>query len=251
MAINTFASIGIERERTKIYNMFNIPYIDYKAVDLVENIENLMIDLYNAKKNIFNESDNSRIRKKINDVRKQLNTAIKKALKISKREDALIDYALTINRPLIPLKREKKYMVLQEVVKPLQERSVEIIDYIKIFFNRFKPDFDDEKNQFIARVWYTRHIIGIFFEVVSLAIQTENSIIWEQVEEKRFLTTLIRLSSEKLTDRLFVQKDIRGFEKERFYIFKPNEKRLWHKAIAYLDVDEFMDAILRAGRDHK
>jgi hypothetical protein len=95
------------------------------------------------------------------------------------------------------------------------------------------------------------NIFGIFFEVVSLEIQTENGIIWEQIKEKRLLATLIRLSSEKLTDRLFVLKDIRGFEKERFYIFKPNEKRLWHKAIAYLDVDDFMDAILKAGRDHK
>jgi len=59
---------------------------------------------------------------------------------------------------------------------------------------------------------------------------------------------LIKISSEKITDRLFVQKDIRGFEKDYFYVFKPNERRLWHKAIAYLDAEEFMDAILRAGR---
>jgi hypothetical protein len=251
MVINTFASTGIEREQIEQYNMFNIPYITYKAVDLIGNIENLMIDLYKEKKNIFNESNCSKIEKEISNVRKQLNIAIKKALKISKREDALIDYALTINRPLIPLQREKKYLALQPLISPLQEKSIEIIDYIKIFFDRFKPDFDDGENKFIARVWCTEHIIGIFFEVVSLATQTENSIIWEQVKERRLLSKLIRLSSEKLTDRLFVLKDIRGFEKERFYIFKPNEKRLWHKAIAYLDVDDFMDAILRAGRDHK
>ena len=251
MVINTFASTGIEREQIEKHNMFNMPYIDYKAVDLIENIEKLMIDLYNAKKNIFNESNCSKIEKEISNARKQLNTTIKKALKIEKREDALIDYALSINRPLIPLQREKKYLALQPLISPLQERSIEITDYIKIFFDRFKPDFDDENNQFIARVWCTEHILGIFFEVVSLEAQTDNGIIWEEVREKRLLATLIQLSSEKLTDRLFVLKDIRGFEKERFYIFKPNEKRLWHKAIAYLDVDDFMDAILRAGRDHK
>ncbi|MDR0603735.1 MAG: SAM-dependent methyltransferase, partial [Bacteroidales bacterium] len=246
MVINTFASTGIEREQIEKYNMFNMPYIDYKAIDLIESIEKLMIDLYNAKKKIFNESNCSKIEKEISDARKQLNTAIKKALKISKREDTLIDYALTINRPLIPLHGEKKHLALQYLIKPLQTRSIEIIEYIKIFFDRFKPDFDDGKNQFIARVWRTEHIIGIFFEVVSLEAQTDNGIIWEEVREKRLLTTLIRLSSEELTDRLFVLKDIRGFEKERFYIFKPNEKWLWHKAIAYLDVDDFMDAILRA-----
>ncbi|MDR2096994.1 MAG: N-6 DNA methylase [Spirochaetaceae bacterium] len=250
IAINTFASIGIEREQIEVHNMFNVPYVDYKNTDLIESLENLMIDLYKKQGNIFDNSAHS-IKNKINDAKTQINLAIKKALKISSLEEALIDYALTINRPLIPVSGKRKLMVLQDITKPLEERSREIMDYIKVFFDRFKPDFDDEKNQFIARVWYTKHIIGIFFEVVSFEIQAENGIIWEKVKEKKLLANLIKLSSEKLTDKLFVLKDIRGFEKERFYVFKPNEKRLWHKAIAYLDVDEFMDAILRAGRDHK
>jgi hypothetical protein len=251
IAINTFASLGIERERVKIFDMFEVPYIDYKAVNTIESIEKLTIDLHKEKENILNEDVCLTIQKKIDAAKKQLNSKIKKVLKISPLEEALIDYALTINRPMLPLHGEKKHSALQYLITPLEERSVEIIDYIKIFFNRFKHNFDDEKKQFIARVWYTEYIIGIFFEVISPEIQTENGIIWEQMKDKRLLSKLIQMGSEKLTDKLFVQKDIRGFEKERFYIFKPNEKRLWHKAIAYLDVDEFMDAILRAGRDHK
>ena len=45
-----------------------------------------------------------------------------------------------------------------------------------------------------------------------------------------------------------MKKDIRGFEKEYYYVVKPNEKRLWHKALGYLDVNEFADARLKAGR---
>lgn len=67
--------------------------------------------------------------------------------------------------------------------------------------------------------------------------------------ENPLLSVAINLSSMRITDQLFVQKDIRGFEKEFFYIFKPNEKRLWHKAIAHVDVNEFDDAMLRAGRN--
>lgn len=44
-----------------------------------------------------------------------------------------------------------------------------------------------------------------------------------------------------------MQKDVRGFERDGFYIIKPNEKKLWHKAIAYLDTEEFADAMLRNG----
>ncbi len=61
------------------------------------------------------------------------------------------------------------------------------------------------------------------------------------------LSAAINLSSIRITDQLFVQKDIRGFEKDFFYVFKPNEKRLWHKAISHLDVNEFSDAMLRTG----
>lgn len=65
------------------------------------------------------------------------------------------------------------------------------------------------------------------------------------------MSFLIKVGSEKVTDKLFIQKDIRDFDKNGtdFFIFKPNEKRLWHKAIGYLDVNEFSDAILKAGKN--
>ena len=77
----------------------------------------------------------------------------------------------------------------------------------------------------------------------------ENIIIEDKQTESEIIQFIVKLGTEQITNRLFVQKDIRGFEKDYFYIFKPNEKRLWHKAIGYLDVDEFADAILRSGRD--
>ena len=61
------------------------------------------------------------------------------------------------------------------------------------------------------------------------------------------INDLVLLSPTKLTEQLFVQKDIRGFEKDYFYIIKPNERRLWHKAIAHIDVNEFADAMFKAG----
>ena len=129
------------------------------------------------------------------------------------------------------------------------QKTFLIIDYANVYLNRFKRNIDNSERKFVVRVWQTNQLLGMFFEVVPKDTIDENGIIWENVTDKQILSLLIKLSSEKITDRLFVQKDIRGFEKERFYIFKPNEKRLWHKAIAYLDVEEFMDAILKAGRD--
>jgi len=55
---------------------------------------------------------------------------------------------------------------------------------------------------------------------------------------------LLKLSVEGLSDNLYLRKDIRGFEENGFYIVKPCDQRLWHPAMAYVDVEEFVDAIL-------
>ena len=54
---------------------------------------------------------------------------------------------------------------------------------------------------------------------------------------------LLSLSSEGLSESLYLRKDIRGFEKEGFYIVKPCEQRLWHPAVAYADAEEFVEAM--------
>ena len=54
---------------------------------------------------------------------------------------------------------------------------------------------------------------------------------------------LLSLSSQKVSDNLYLRKDIRGFERDGFYVMKPVEKRLWHKAVAYVDVQEFADSM--------
>ena len=60
---------------------------------------------------------------------------------------------------------------------------------------------------------------------------------------------LLSLSIEKLSDNLYLRKDVRGFEPAGFYIVKPNEQRLWHPAIAYVDVEEFANAILMSKKE--
>ncbi|MCL2329182.1 MAG: SAM-dependent methyltransferase [Bacteroidetes bacterium] len=249
LAINTFASIGIEREKAEIYDKFSVPYVTCEIVKLVEFIENAKAEQYNLKQQAqFDSIKNSKIQKEIDNAQKEINTEILKALNFNEIEKSLLDYALNINRPLItrPRTQKNKYEVLSKLQKALSKQ--EIIDYANVYLNRFKRNIDNNERKFVVRVWHTNQLLGMFFEVVPTDTPDENGIVWENVTDKQILSLIIQLSSEKITDRLFIQKDIRGFEKDRFYIFKPNEKRLWHKAIAYLDAEEFMDAILRAGR---
>ena len=247
LAINTFASIGIERETTKSNDKFSVPYTDYNIVNLVEIIEKAEIEWYNLQKQVpVGNIECAKVQKTINSTQKKINDAILQALNFNEIEKSLLDYALNINRPLITRTQKDKYEVLNKLQKSLSKQ--EIIEYANVYLNRFKQNINNAERKFVVRVWHTKQLLGMFFEVVPIDTPEENGIIWEDATDKQILSLLTTLSSEKITDRLFVQKDIRGFEKERFYIFKPNEKRLWHKAIAHLDAEEFMDAILRAGR---
>ena len=90
--------------------------------------------------------------------------------------------------------------------------------------------------------------IGIFFRVIDEKDYVNEIVERNNSGEEPLLPTVISLSSEKITDRLYVQKDVRDFEKDGFYIFKPNERRLWHRAIAYKDADDFADAMLKTKR---
>lgn len=245
-AINTFSSIAIEREQIQNYDKFSVPYVE-NNINLVETIENAKIELYNLKQQVpYDNIKCSEIQKRINKTQNEINASILQALNFNEIEIALLDYTLNINRPLITRTQKNKYEVLGKLQKALSKQ--EVIDYATVYLNRFKQNIDNDERKFVVRVWCTNQLLGMFFDVVPTETQDEEGIIWEDATNKQILSFLIKLSSEKITDKLFVQKDIRGFEKDRFYIFKPNEKRLWHKAIAYLDAEDFMDAILRAGR---
>jgi len=249
LSIYTFASIGVERERVKNYNKFSVPYVEGNIIKLVEIIENAKIELHKLEQQFSKNSIKcSEIETRIKDTQEKINTEILKVLNFNEIEKALLDYTLNINRPLItrPQNAKDKYKILGKLQRTLSKQ--EIIDYANVYLNRFKRNIDNNERKFIVRVLRTNQLLGMFFDVMPTETQDENGIIWENATDKQILSLLIKISSEKITDRLFVQKDIRGFEKDYFYVFKPNERRLWHKAIAYLDAEEFMDAILRAGR---
>jgi hypothetical protein len=249
LTIHTFSSIGIERERAKNYNKFSVPYPECNIIELVEFIEKAKIELHSLKQqDIIDDIKCSKLQIEIDNAQHEINESILNALNFNEIEKALLDYALNINRPLITRTERDKFKILGKLQKPLDIYSAEIIDYVGVYLSRFKQNIDNDVRKFVVRIWHNNQVMGMFFEVVPIDTPDENGIIWENADNKSILSWLIQLSSEKITDRLFVQKDIRGFEKEHFYIFKPNEKRLWHKAIAYLDAEEFMDAILRAGR---
>jgi hypothetical protein len=173
-----------------------------------------------------------------------LESSILEKLNCSDAEKDLIDYAEKISIPLATKSRGYK-----KVFSAIKLKDSCLKDYAQVYVDRFAKSFNRNGKRFMVDIHYTEQMIGMLFRVIDEKDFTEE--IPAQKTDNTLLTLAIKLSSQRITDQLFVQKDIRGFEKEFFYVIKPNERRLWHKAIAHLDVNEFADAMLRAGRGDK
>jgi hypothetical protein len=247
LAVNTFSSIGIERERVKNYNKFSIPYIDCDVADAISEIEKIKEQIHHRKSHTtVDEIEISRLESFVLILMDRIDNTIRRELLIDveNEEAAVINYALDMIRPFI-INDENK---IKQAYSYISFEDQYLNNYATLFLNRFKPTLDNGKQKFIVDIWHSRHIVGMLFKVVPNIPENSKDIVWIKNDNNLILQSLIKLGSQKITDQLFVQKDIRGFEKDYFYIFKPNEKRLWHQAIGYIDVDEFMDAVLKAGR---
>ncbi|MBS1666297.1 MAG: N-6 DNA methylase [Bacteroidetes bacterium] len=248
-AVNTFASIGIERERVKNYNKYSLPYLELEASEHIRTIEQALQLIYLEKnKALHDESKIQNLTNTIKSAYGEIEKSVYKKLNFTAIEFSLVDYALQINRKfIIGTEDEKKKLFLS-----LAFEDKTLGDYASIFIKRFKSQLDTPIGKFIVEIWHTKQIVGMFFKTVNDS-DGAKQITWinKQNNEDEILSLLTKVSSDKITDKLFIQKDIRGFEKDYFYIVKPNERRLWHKAIAHLDVNEFADAILKAGRAGK
>lgn len=240
----TFSSSGIEREESHDEEKLNIPFIETGNIySIVEGVEKLLLNHYSDKKVL----QNPYLEKQIQDKQLELDKCICDSFSLTKGEIDLLDYTNRVTIPIIM--RHKHY---EKLFFPIKERGKELENYAQLFIMRFQSNLSNKDRKFIIEIWHTNQIVGMFFKVVP-AKEYKKDIVWinKQDDVSGILPFLIKISSSKITDRLFVQKDVRGFVNEEgyFYIFKPNEKRLWHKAIGYLDVQEFSDAILKAGRN--
>ncbi len=236
--IMTFASSGIEREETHDEERFVVPYCDNDAIaESAATLERLLTEMYSSD---F-DSPNPSIRK-IESLYEEIDSLISKGFNCSQEEKDLIDYANTVTIPLI-IQHD-----IMLVTRPIQREEAILKEYAHVFIDKFGESFNRNGHRFVAEIIYDLRYIGIFFRVIDEKDYVNEIVERNNSGEEPLLPTVISLSSEKITDRLYVQKDVRDFEKDGFYIFKPNERRLWHRAIAYKDADDFADAMLKTKR---
>jgi hypothetical protein len=228
------SSIGTEREQAHNIEKLLFPYLyDLKIVKLVEKIEDL-------KKEFF---DNGEINNpyeyeaNLKSLIYQLDKIILKLFNLNKQEYSLIDYT---NNILIPWVIQKDYNI---AYKKLDFKDETLEEYINIFIEHYSNIYNQNNMYFQVNILWDNYAIGVYFKI--LYEKPKNSITWKK---EKNIQKFIELAGSQSLENLFIQKDIKGFEKDGFYVVKPNEYKNWHKAIGYLDFYEFKDAILRAGK---
>lgn len=228
-----FSSSGIEREETHDVEKFSVPYCE--GIDC-------NVEIIEQKTDIYNKSsiDISQISKDIESELSVIEDRICANLNCTEVERDILAYALDVSIPLAT--KSKGY---QHVFDVIARNDSFFKSYADVFVRRFSNSFGKNGKRFVVEVQYSTQIVGMFFKIIDESEYTDEVVFSEG--EAVLSSALSVLSTEKLTDDLFVQKDIRGFENDFFYIFKPNEKRLWHKAIAHLDANEFADAMFKVG----
>ena len=222
------SSVGIEREQAHNIEKFSLPYLEGGISKHVTRIEQLYSNLQIAS---F-ESQNT-IAKQIEDEKKAIYDCIIRELGMTREEQSLVDYAINYTIPLATGKFAVKGILNntagQKVLKA----------YAKVFLERFNGQFGEGTClNYVCEISGSHVMIRFFVETEEKkpAFKTVGLDVME-----RFL---LSLSTESLSDSLYLRKDVRGFEKEGFYIVKPCDLRLWHPAVAYVDVEEFVEAIL-------
>lgn len=226
------SSVGVEREQGHNENdRFRIPIVVSENVaDIVDNIQYKQKEFYRA--NFYNAELESEIKELDND----LDNAIAGALSISTTEQLLINYATEVSIPLFKGKSRPYEAAPDEL----------LINYANCFIEQFSAFWNSAETGFLhADIYRDKYVAGVNFTVSDVPREPQIKLQERQTTVLQAMADQMNLATETLTDRVFIQKDIRGLNRDSFYVVKPNELKNWHQAVALVDIAEFMSTMIK------
>ena len=225
--LNSSSSAGIERTRVHFREFFDFPLaINYKIGELSKKITNQHIE--------FNDTS-------IINTKKSIEKLVGESYKLTEEEKDLIDYSFSVSLPI--LFREQEADVFKPFRVSIQKDLLTLTSYGAIFSKFFNNRFKSIKKFLHVEVLVNNYFIRVNFH---LANKPNDNVEVKSTSNDDWNVMLGDLGIYKVCKDLYFQQDVRGFTDSSFYIIKPNEKKLWHRAVAHLDVLEFNDAILKA-----
>lgn len=238
--VETNSSIGIEREQSHDKeDKFSIPLIIDESFTLKTYSDEIK-KLYTEKaKRDFSDFETQNIEIQIEKYNDIIDNFLLNLYHISSQEKSLIKYVQDITIPLLKGNESQK----KKIISAINYTDSYIERYAEVFIEHFKDRF----KTFGIEISWSKHIILMKFCINSKSSQIK----WTNIHNKELIRIISKLGFENLSDNLFLQKDIKGFEEEYFYIAKPNQYKSWHYALAYLDLAEFIEAFFKIEKGEK
>lgn len=174
---------------------------------------------------------------------KSINSVIESIYQIRDYQKDLISYVLDISRYQF---QENK---IEKVIRKIHTDNSVLESYADVFIEQLKDLYKDEYLQ--IEIYALDYFIAMNF--VFKKEKPKQKVVFNQTEttEKEVFKALSNnLTIAKVSEKIFVQKDIKGFEENSFYIIKPNEYKCWHRAMAWYDVAEIKKTIEDAEIDY-
>ncbi len=175
-----------------------------------------------------------------------INEVIEDLYDINGYEKDLINYVLTVSRYQFQESKQQK------IIRKVHNDKTVLENYAQVFLNEFENIYENEHIQ--VNIFSLNHFIAMSFvfkkekpvEIINI-IQGNNN----NDENEVFSIIAKSVSVSQIAKDLYIQKDIKGFEENSFYIIKPNEFKCWHKAMAWYDVAEIKEAIQSSELDRQ
>lgn len=218
---------GIERDEIYLKDYKSVP-IPLLSETEIKDLANRFSILTAQRENYFNE-----VMYSSEEIIPNFDDVVSELYNLDKQEHFLIDYNKTVSIPLF-----------RNQTSPYRKlKRDEFAPYVNIFIEHFEEIFNEEGNFFEIAIY--PEVANSYFAAIEIKIVKEQpqSIISNSKPDES-LEFWTKFSVTKHTQFFYEQKDIINFEKDSFYIIKPNEYKNWHPAIAYLDLGEIIDSFL-------
>ena len=221
-------------------------YLSFPIIEVNESINREIVKLVDDLIAPFKEYYDEIIRSEFLPIKFQvlnkINEIVNNIYCVKGYEKDLIDYVLEVSR--YQFQESKQQIFLRKV-----DSNKEFLEkYAEVYIDEFEKIYEDEFIQ--VEIYPLNHFIAMNFVFLDKKPKNKIEFPKNKKDEKEVLQSLANnLSISQITDaknsehNLFIQKDIKGFEKNSFYIIKPNEFKCWHRAMAWYDVAEFKETI--------
>jgi hypothetical protein len=243
--------LGLDRTRADFDEFLAFPVVLSKKIgQAVSQIQTLYKELNSQQL----PGAKNALTKQIKSLEEEIEKTIIEIYGISDREKALIDYAIDVAIPILKREEVRKGRdtdIFKQLDLNIQNDRRYLTEYAEVFIDHFGQRFNEDQKYFIVDVYLTPSFIGFHFQISVKPKNNQRITFIKDIGVEEMINKIGELGYHKLSKDLYVCQDIRGFNKNSFYVIKANQKKSWHKAMAYADLSEFIESLVKAEIEKK